>query len=243
MLYIEHLTIGTRSCTNQQILFADITLHLPAGQFVAITGDSGVGKTTLVHAILGLLPPQFTIYSGKILYKDMDLTSLTPRELQILRSREIRFLPQQPSRFFNPLRTIGDHIFESLSFAQPPLHMSRTTRLETASQALLDVGLEPQILTLYPHQLSGGMLQRAAFAVASAVQPSLLIADEPTSALDSLSRIRWLDHMHYLQQKYGMSMLWITHQRDLARHFSDHVYHLPSARPNDREHAPYYSKC
>jgi peptide/nickel transport system ATP-binding protein len=186
-----------------------VDLEVRAGQTVAIVGESGSGKSTTAAAILGLLPPGGRITAGRIEFDGVDLTSATRRQLRGIRGSGIGYVPQDPMTNLNPVWRIGFQVREAL----------RANNIDReAAQLLADAGLpEPGLRARqYPHQLSGGMCQRALIAIGLAGRPRLLIADEPTSALDVTVQRRVLDHLQQLASELGTAVLLITHDLALA---------------------------
>jgi peptide/nickel transport system ATP-binding protein len=186
-----------------------VDLEVRAGQTVAIVGESGSGKSTTAAAILGLLPPGGHITAGRIEFEGVDLTVATRRQLRGIRGSGIGYVPQDPMTNLNPVWRIGFQVREAL----------RANNIDRgAVQLLADAGLsEPGLRARqYPHQLSGGMCQRALIAIGLAGRPRLLIADEPTSALDVTVQRRVLDHLQELAGELGTAVLLITHDLALA---------------------------
>ena len=186
-----------------------VDLEVRAGQTVAIVGESGSGKSTTAAAILGLLPPGGRITAGRIEFDGVDLTAATRRQLWAVRGSGIGYVPQDPMTNLNPVWRIGFQVREAL----------RANDIDRpAAQLLADAGLpEPGLRARqYPHQLSGGMCQRALIAIGLAGRPRLLIADEPTSALDVTVQRRVLDHLEQLAGELGTAVLLITHDLALA---------------------------
>jgi peptide/nickel transport system ATP-binding protein len=186
-----------------------VDLEVCAGQTVAIVGESGSGKSTTAAAILGLLPPGGRITAGRIEFDGIDLTVATRRQLRTIRGSGIGYVPQDPMTNLNPVWRIGFQVREAL----------RANNIDRrSSQLLADAGLPEPVLRArqYPHQLSGGMCQRALIAIGLAGRPRLLIADEPTSALDVTVQRRVLDHLQQLAGDLGTAVLLITHDLALA---------------------------
>jgi oligopeptide/dipeptide ABC transporter ATP-binding protein len=178
---------------------------------LGIVGESGCGKSVTALSILGLLPkPPALINSGSILFNNKDLILLPLKELQSVRGKSISMIFQDPMTSLNPVLTCGSQIIEALQ-----AHSTITNKEAlTISQSLLEqVGIREsrRVLSQYPHQLSGGMLQRIMIAIALSCSPQLLIADEPTTALDVTVQARILDLLQYLQSTRDMSMILITH--------------------------------
>jgi peptide/nickel transport system ATP-binding protein len=203
------------SVTGLEVRFGDdpvlrgVDLEVGAGQIVAIVGESGSGKSTTAAAILGLLPPGGRITAGRIEFDGADLTAGTARQLRAVRGRGIGYVPQDPLTNLNPVWRVGFQVREAL----------RTNNINRRTVDLLtDAGLPDPALRArqYPHQLSGGMCQRALIAIGLAGRPKLLIADEPTSALDVTVQRRVLDHLQHLTGELGTAVLLITHDLALA---------------------------
>jgi peptide/nickel transport system ATP-binding protein len=186
-----------------------VDLAVRAGQTVAIVGESGSGKSTTAAAILGLLPPGGRITSGRIMFDGIDLTAADRRLLRSVRGSGIGYVPQDPMTNLNPVWRVGFQVREAL----------RANNVDRQpAQLLADAGLPDPLLraTQYPHQLSGGMCQRALIAIGLAGRPQLLIADEPTSALDVTVQRQVLDHLQQLTGELGTAVLLITHDLALA---------------------------
>ena len=193
-----------------------VDLKVRAGQTVAIVGESGSGKSTTAAAILGLLPPGGRITAGRIEFDGVDLTAASQRQLRANRGSGIGYVPQDPMTNLNPVWRIGFQVREALRANNIDRH---------AVQLLADAGLpEPGLRARqYPHQLSGGMCQRALIAIGLAGRPRLLIADEPTSALDVSVQRRVLDHLQQLASELGTAVLLITHDLALAAERAEHL--------------------
>lgn len=187
-----------------------VDLTVGHGQTVALVGESGSGKSTTAAAVLGLLPPGGRITAGRILFDGRDITSADRRLLRSIRGREIGYVPQDPMTNLNPVWKIGFQVREALR-AHNESH-------RTVADLLTEAGMSDPARQagLYPHQLSGGMCQRALIAIGLAGRPRLLIADEPTSALDVTVQRQVLDHLQRLAGELGTALLLITHDLALA---------------------------
>ena len=186
-----------------------VDLEVRSGQTVAIVGESGSGKSTTAAAILGLLPPGGRITAGRIVFDGVDLTAAGRRQLRSIRGTGIGYVPQDPMTNLNPVWKVGFQVREAL----------RANNIDRqAVQLLADAGMPDPALRArqYPHQLSGGMCQRALIAIGLAGRPRLLIADEPTSALDVTVQRQVLDHLQQLAGELGTAVLLITHDLALA---------------------------
>ena len=190
----------------------NVELTVRGGQTVAVVGESGSGKSTTAAAILGLLAPGGRISAGRIVFDGIDIVSADPRRLRAIRGTGIGYVPQDPTTNLNPVWKVGFQIREAL----------RANNISDAGQRslkLLDEAGMPDPPTQarrYPHQLSGGMCQRALIAIGLAGRPRLLIADEPTSALDVTVQRQVLDHLQQLAAELGTAVLLITHDLALA---------------------------
>ncbi len=191
-------------------------------QTVALVGESGSGKSTTAAAVLGLLPPGGRVTGGRIVFAGADITQADPRRLQAIRGRRIGLVPQDPLSNLNPVWTVGFQIREALRVNG----IKRRQALRERAVALLDeAGMTDSAdkARRYPHQLSGGMCQRALIAIALAGRPQLLIADEPTSALDVTVQRQVLDHLDGLAAELGTAVLLITHDLALAVERAEHL--------------------
>ena len=192
---------------------ASLTVH--PGKTVALVGESGSGKSTTAAAVLGLLAPGGRVTNGRILFDGHDITHADRRRLQAIRGRQIGYVPQDPMTNLNPVWTIGFQIREAL---RANGIADRRGARRKAVELLDAAGMTESALRAgrYPHQLSGGMCQRALIAIGLAGRPRLLIADEPTSALDVTVQKQVLDHLGELTAQSGAAVLLITHDLALA---------------------------
>ncbi|MCP1413921.1 ABC transporter ATP-binding protein [Paenarthrobacter sp. A20] len=219
-LIVEDLTV--RSTATQRTVLSKVSFSVKPGEFVALVGGSGSGKTMTARSILQLLPGQLQIASGSIRHGGVDVGSAPEAELNRIRGGRLGMLFQQPKRMFNPNRTIGKHLKEPLK-----VHVGLRGRAADAKvhELLADVGFEDPAwgARAYPHQLSGGMAQRAMTAVALAGQPEILLADEPTSALDKVLEQQILELLDRQRIQRGLGILYITHNLASVAAFADRV--------------------
>ncbi|MDF3415065.1 ABC transporter ATP-binding protein [Sulfitobacter sp. M57] len=203
-------------------ILRDVTLSIDAGEIVAVTGESGSGKSMTALALMGLLP-KGTRTKGHILLGDQELTQLTEPELCAMRGRDMGMVFQEPMTALNPVQTIGTQVAETIRIHDPSV--SRANALEQAAATLTRVGL-PQDrfpLSRYPHELSGGQRQRVVIAMAIALRPRLLIADEPTTALDVTTQAQILDLLKSLAREDEMGLLMITHDLAVVADMADRI--------------------
>ncbi len=218
LLIIEDLTV---TAAGKNIVNA-ASLKVPALSVTALVGGSGSGKTTMGLAILRLLPLGLVVRQGRILFDGKDVLNLSEERTRSLRGKEIGMVFQEPLYAFNPVFSIGDQIEEVLH-----VHSSLNAhqRRERILELLNLVGLPnpKRVAGNYPHQLSGGMRQRAMIAQAIAAGPKLIIADEPTSNLDVTLQAKIMELFRKLKDELQLSILLITHDLGMVGHMADHV--------------------
>ncbi len=193
-----------------------VSLDLFAGKTLGIVGESGSGKSVTALAVLGLVPcPPGAVLGSGVFLEGRNLLGLSPRKLRDVRGNKIAMIFQEPMTSLNPVFTIGDQIREAVALH---VKMSRHEAANYAVEMLRKVGipLPEQRATEYPHQLSGGMRQRAMIAMALACNPKVLIADEPTTALDVTIQAQIVELMGDLQREYGMATMLISHDMGLV---------------------------
>ena len=214
-----------------------VDFTIKRGQTVGIVGESGCGKSVTARSILRIVPPPGRIVEGKILYhrnigdgdlshstEVIELTALNPRGKQIrdIRGAEIAMVFQEPMTSLSPVHTVGDQIMEVIMLHQG---LPKGEAKQRAIEMLTRVGMpQPEhMVTQYPHELSGGMRQRAMIAMGLSCSPSLLIADEPTTALDVTTQAQILELLKELQSDLGMAIMYITHDLGVIAEMADEV--------------------
>ena len=222
VLTVEHLTAGFDAPGRFVPAVIDVSFELRKGETLCLVGESGSGKSLTAFSILGLIQPPGRIARGAIHYKGRDLRRLSQRELQQVRGAEIALIFQEPMTALNPVFTIGHQIEETLIVHR------RATRRTAGDKAiaLLEAVRVPDAarrVREYPHQLSGGLRQRALIALSLACDPEVLIADEPTTALDVTIQAQILELLRDLQQRLGLSLLLITHDLGVVAEMADRV--------------------
>jgi len=222
LLDLRNLAIDFAGETGTTQAVRGISFTLGRGETLAIVGESGSGKSVTGLALTRLLPEPPAIYrSGEILLEGRDVLKMKPAELQKIRGNKIAYIFQEPSTSLNPVFTIRSQIAEAIR-----LHRPAVTDIDAEVVKYLDlVGLvnPAQRMHDYPHQLSGGMQQRAMIAMALSCEPDLLVADEPTTALDVTIQAQIIDQLRELKQRLNMAIILITHNFGIISGIADRV--------------------
>ena len=214
-----HFTVG-----NSIVKAVDgVSFDIESGKTFAIVGESGSGKSITALSIMGLLPNNLSSTDrGKIIFNDQDLTNLEEKDMRKIRGNSISMIFQEPMTSLNPVYDLSFQISEAIMLHQ---NKNKKDARKIAIEMLDLVGIpEPQKrIDSFPHELSGGMRQRAMIAMALSCNPKILIADEPTTALDVTIQAQIIELMKELQKKLGMSIIFITHDLGVVSEISDHV--------------------
>ncbi|MHB1651483.1 MAG: ABC transporter ATP-binding protein [Desulfitobacteriaceae bacterium] len=199
-----------------------MSLEAKQGQIISIVGESGSGKSTLIRAVLGLLSAGGRVTEGRILFDGKNLLANTERQWQQLRGSKIAMVFQDAGRYLNPIRRIGNQYVESI---QSHTSLSKAQCRSMALNMLHKMRLQDgeHILRSYPFELSGGMKQRVAVAMAMTMQPRLLLADEPTSALDVTIQAQVVRQMMELRHEFGTAIVIVTHNMGVASYMADKI--------------------
>jgi len=222
LLVVERLTAGFQSNGVFVPAIMDVTFELRRGETLGLMGESGSGKTVTALSIMNLVGPSARIVAGRVHFNERDLLQLSESELRRVRGAEIGMVFQEPASALNPVFTIGDQIEETLLVHR---RASRRTSRARAIELLEAVRVPDPDRRLrdYPHQLSGGLRQRALIAIALACSPILLIADEPTTALDVTIQAQILELLRDLKSRLGLALLLITHDVGVIAEMADRV--------------------
>jgi peptide/nickel transport system ATP-binding protein len=197
-----------------------VSFELSEGEFLAVVGESGCGKSTLLFAIAQLLSPPAEIAGGTVVFKGRDMVRLTEDELRHIRWRDYSVVMQSAMNALNPMKSIEAQFRDTIEAHDD---MSRKAIRERSAEVLHLVGIDAVHLKSYPHQLSGGMRQRAMIAMALLFTPDLVIMDEPTSALDVVAQRSLMSQIKELQKRLGFAVIFVTHDMSLVRHYSDRL--------------------
>ena len=232
LLSVEGVTVDLPTPRGALRAVDSVDLSLAAGRTLGVVGESGSGKTMLSRAILQLLPKRVRL-GGRVLFEGHDLARMAPAALRRLRGPALAVVFQDPMTSLNPVLTIGTQIMETLTGHLGLAHAAAARR---AVELLGSVGIPApeQRLGQYPHQLSGGMRQRVAIAIALSCEPRLLIADEPTTALDVTVQAQILDLLAREQRRRHMAMILITHDLGVVAGRTDEVAVMYAGRVVER---------
>ena len=221
MLKVENLSIHFEDRSEREEVVKNVSFAVENGDILGIVGESGSGKTMTALTIAGLLKKHAVLDGGRVWLDDTDLLGLSEKEMRRVQGNEISMIFQEPMTALNPTMRIGKQVEEALLLHSRRrrrdrggrLRMERREQRELALRALEEVELEhpEQLYKKYHHELSGGMRQRVMIAAAIVCRPKLLIADEPTTALDVRTQESILQLLKKLNRKYGMSILFISH--------------------------------
>ena len=214
LLEITGLRVSVPDDDALRVVVGRVDLSIGAGESVGLVGESGAGKTMTARAVLRLLPPGARV-EGSVRFDGREVLRMSPSELRAYRSGGAAMVFQDPRAHTNPLRTVGDFLTEGLRLNQG---LPKRASQERAWELLRAVGVEDPKgrLSNYPHELSGGVLQRVMIAAALSAEPRLLLADEPTTALDTITQSEVMAILAELRQRLGLAMLFITHDLELA---------------------------
>ena len=197
-----------------------VSFDLARGEFLAVVGESGCGKSTMLFAIAQLLAYPASQVGGAVTFDGVDLTSLTPEELRRHRWRDFSVVMQSAMNALNPTMSIGAQLAD-VCRAHTDWDDARIA--QRCAEVLAMVSIDPAHLKSYPFQLSGGMRQRAMIAMALLLEPKLVIMDEPTSALDVVAQRSLMRQVQSLREQLGFSVLFVTHDMSVVSHFSDRL--------------------
>jgi len=225
MSIIEVKNLKTHFKTDEGIVKAvdDVSFELRDKEILAIVGESGCGKSVTVQTVMGLLKSPPAIINGSIEYKGKQLVGMNPKQYQKVRGNEIGMIFQEPMSAFDPLYTVGQQAQEAVSVHYK---MDKESIRKRVIEMFEKVGIPEAAKRYdeYPHQMSGGMLQRMMIALTLSCEPNVLIADEPTTALDVTIQAQVLNLMRDLQKETGTSIIFITHDLGVVAEIADRIH-------------------
>jgi peptide/nickel transport system ATP-binding protein len=220
LLEVTDLSVEYDTSNGPVTAVDHVDLDVEKGEFVGIVGESGCGKSTLLFAIAQLLTAPARVSNGQVMFRGQNMVAMTEAELAPIRWRNMSVVMQSAMNALNPVKKISAQYADAMQ-----AHGVRSKiEIRERSEAVLDlVGIDPAHLNSYPHQLSGGMRQRAMIAMALLFTPELVIMDEPTSALDVVAQRSLMLQIKELQQQLGFAVIFVTHDMSLVSHFSDRL--------------------
>jgi len=220
LLRVTDLRVEYATSSGPVEAVAGVSLSLAKGEFLGVVGESGCGKSTMLFAIAQLLNPPASVAGGEVWFKGENLVAMTAKSLNTLRWRDFSVVMQSAMNALNPVHSIGRQFKDAIK-----AHAKWSdTQIRVRSAEVLElVGIDPVHLKSFPHQLSGGMRQRAMIAMALLFTPDLIVMDEPTSALDVVAQRSLMAQIKELQKQLGFAVIFVTHDMSLVSHFSDRL--------------------
>jgi peptide/nickel transport system ATP-binding protein len=220
LLEVDGLTVDYLTDTADVRAVDRVSFALERGEFLGIVGESGCGKSTLLFAVAHLLSPPGEVSAGTIVFRGRDMVRLSDGELRSMRWRDYSVVMQSAMNALNPMKTIGAQFKDTLEAHDD---LSAEQIRSRSAEVLGLVGIDAAHLGSYPHQLSGGMRQRAMIAMALLFTPQLVIMDEPTSALDVVAQQSLMSKVKELQRRLGFAIIFVTHDMSVVSRYSDRV--------------------
>ncbi len=220
LLDVRNLQVEFRTERGAVRAVDGVSFQIAPGEVLGLAGESGSGKSTIALSLMRVLPPPAVITGGQAMFGDRDILSMNDDQMREFRWRDVSMVFQSAMNSLNPVMKIGDQIEDAIQAHAP---VSNKEARERAAHLLTLVGIDTARLDVYPHQLSGGMRQRAVIATALALEPPLMIMDEPTTALDVVVQKEIMQQIEELKNKLGFSILFITHDLSLLVEFSDRI--------------------
>ena len=221
LLEIEGMVVTLRSRRGDQEIVHGIDLRVQPGETLGVVGESGSGKTLTMLSVMRLLSPPLEMTHGSVHLEGLDLTALSEAEMRELRGSRVAMVYQDPMTSLNPLMRIGDQVVEAMTAHGVPKDEARQRALATLAR--VEMPDPERMAKAYPHELSGGMRQRALIATALTMDPTLLIADEPTTALDVTIQRQILALVKHLSAESRMTTIWVTHDLGVIARLVDRV--------------------
>ena len=220
LLRVRNLRVEYATNSGPVEAVSGVDLALAQGEFLGVVGESGCGKSTMLFGIAQLLNPPASVTGGEVWFKGENMVAMSAKSLNTLRWRDFSVVMQSAMNALNPVHTIGRQFKDAIK-----AHAKWSdTQIRVRSAEVLElVGIDPVHLKSFPHQLSGGMRQRAMIAMALLFTPDLIVMDEPTSALDVVAQRSLMAQIKELQRQLGFAVIFVTHDMSLVSHFSDRL--------------------
>jgi peptide/nickel transport system ATP-binding protein len=220
LLEVEGLSIDYLLAAGDVRAVDRVSFSVEPGEFLGIVGESGSGKSTLLFGVAQLLSPPGEVVEGKVTFRGHDMVRLGGEELRRTRWRDFSMVMQSAMNALNPMKSIGAQFRDTLKAHEK---VSAEAVRKRSEEVLELVGIDPARLTSYPHQLSGGMRQRAMIAMALLFTPQIVLMDEPTSALDVVAQRSLMTKIKDLQQRLGFAVVFVTHDMSVVSRYSDRM--------------------
>lgn len=221
VLKVSDLTLRYSLRQGEVKAVQDVSFELARGQSLGLVGESGCGKTSLANCLMRLLPDNARIVGGEVLLNGQGLLSLSEEEIRQVRWRRISMVFQAAMNSLNPVYRVGQQVIEAID--AHGVEATDADARDRVAQLFRMVGLDEQLMERYPHELSGGMRQRAVIAMALSCDPDVIIADEPTTALDVIVQDRILRELRGIQEQLHMSIIYITHDMAVVAEVTDRI--------------------
>lgn len=228
ILEVNNLNVFFKDKNKDVQILKDISFKIEKNQCLGILGESGSGKSMLWKSIMGLLDENFKI-EGKVDFKNISLLDMNKEEKRLIRGDEITVIVQNPMTAFDPLFTVGNQILETFQ-THTNKNKKEATKLALNILERMNIPNGSDVLEKYPHELSGGMLQRMMIGLSIALNPSLVIADEPTTAIDSLNQVEVIKELKELREKFKLSMIFISHDLHVLSQIADEIIVMKDGR-------------
>ena len=223
LLEVKDLSVSFDTPWGEAQAVRDVSFSLKSGEVLAIVGESGCGKSVLCKTVMKLLPPSAKIKSGRILVNGTDISGYQERDMCKLRGKLFSMVFQDPMASLNPAIPVGKQVAEAVKICRKGLPKKELFKRAEELMRLTGIACPGEHMKWYPHQFSGGMLQRSVMAIALAGNTEIVFADEPTTALDVTIQAQILDLFQKLQKKLGMAVVFVTHDLGVAAKIADRV--------------------
>jgi oligopeptide/dipeptide ABC transporter ATP-binding protein len=220
-LAVEGLTVEYQTHSGNIRAVDDISFSMGNSEVLGLVGESGSGKSTLGLSLVKLVPPPGRVVAGRAFLRNKNILEFNDEEIRNVRGRQIAYVFQDPMMSLNPVKKVRDHFVELIRTHEPLV--TKEEAIARARKIFESVGIQPERIDDYPHQLSGGMRQRVMIALAITLNPSLVIADESTTALDVIVQAKILDLLESLRGRFKMSLIMITHDLSIVLERCDNV--------------------
>ena len=232
VLDVRNLVVGLRAGSGFLPVVDDVSFCVDEGECLGILGESGSGKSMSCKALTGLLGPEFTV-SGTALFRGRDLISASRSSLRLLRGKDICMILQNPMNCFDPLYRIGRQMAEGFA-EHTDLSNAEIRGLCLETLEMMRIRNPEDVLEKYPHQLSGGMLQRVMIGLALAAKPALIVADEPTTAIDSITQYEIVEEFRRIKDRHRTAMIFVSHDLGVISKLADKVVVMHDAKIKQR---------